>query len=40
MPTRALGNAGRFLVEHISLNGSLFNTQRMVQQYVVNAYLG
>jgi len=24
----------------ISLNGSFFNTQRMVQQYVVKAYMG
>ncbi|HET9696939.1 MAG TPA: hypothetical protein VFP40_08755, partial [Terriglobales bacterium] len=24
----------------IALNGSFFNTQRMVQQYVANAYMG
>jgi starch phosphorylase len=24
----------------IGLNGSFFNTQRMMQQYVVNAYFG
>jgi hypothetical protein len=28
-------------MEHtISLNGSFFNNQRMVQQYVVKVYLG
>ena len=26
------------MVHAIALNGSFFNTQRMVQQYVLNAY--
>jgi starch phosphorylase len=26
------------MLHFISLNGSFFNTQRMIQQYVLNAY--
>lgn len=30
----------RIMLHSIAFNGSFFNTHRMIQQYLVNAYLG